>query len=153
MERQTCAEGTCHCNKSLRILLAVFRGEKILLCPVCHSDSPRRSRRRGAKDYLAGATRLRPWRCRTCDSRFYAWAVPIGYVWYVHCERCGNMDLPRISSEHGIGVLGGMYRLFRAPAYRCAPCRDRFFSFRIHHRIIPTRQTLEPRAESHPVPH
>ena len=129
------------------------RGEENLLCPVCHSDSPRRSRRRSFKDYLAGVAGLRPWRCRACESRFFAWAAPVGYVWYVHCEKCGNMDLPRISSEHGMGMLGWLYRLFRAPAYRCAPCRNRFFSFRIHRRIIPTQQPLEPRAESHPLPH
>ena len=141
-------------NKSSRILFAELpRGEENLLCPVCHSDSPRRSRRRSVKDYLAGVARLRPWRCRACDSRFYAWAAPIGYVWYVHCGMCGNMDLQRISSEHGMGMLAWVFRLFRFPAYRCAPCRNRFFSFRIYRRIVPTQQAIEPRAESHPVPH
>ena len=100
-----------------------------------------------------GVARLRPWRCRACDSRFYAWAAPIGYIWYVHCGLCGNMDLQRISSEHGMGVFSWVYRLFRLPAYRCAPCRNRFFSFRIYRRIVPTQQTVEPRAESHPIPH
>jgi hypothetical protein len=124
-----------------------------LLCPVCHSDSPRRSRRRGVKDYVVGVTRLRPWRCRACDTRFFAWATPIGYVGYVHCGMCGNMDVQRISSEHGMGMLAWIYRLFRAPAYRCAPCRNRFFSFRIYRRIIPTQLPVEPKAESHPVSH
>jgi hypothetical protein len=105
------------------------------------------------KDYVAGVARLRPWRCRACDSRFYAWATPVGYVWYVHCGMCGNMDLPRISSEHGMGMLSWVFRMFRAPAYRCAMCRNRFFSFRIHRRIVPSQQPVEPRAESHPVPH
>ena len=38
---------------------------------------------------------MRPWRCRACDSRFFAWAAPIGYVWYVHCGMCGNMGVQR----------------------------------------------------------
>jgi hypothetical protein len=63
------------------------------------------------------------------------------------------MDLQRISSEHGMGMLAWVFRLFRVPTYRCGPCRNRFFSFRIYRRIIPTQQPLEPRAESHPVPH
>jgi hypothetical protein len=130
------------------------QGEDNLLCPVCHSDSPRRSRRRSFNDYLAGVARLRPWRCRACDSRFFAWATPIEYVWYVHCRMCGNLDMPRISSEHGMGTLGWLFRLFRAPAYRCAPCRNRFFSFRIYRRIVPAQQHVESRVEeSHFVSH
>ena len=127
----------------------ISRGEEQLLCPVCHSDSPRRSRRRSAKDYLVGAAKLRPWRCRACATRFYAWATPVGYVWYVHCEKCGNMDLPRISSEHGIGDFAWVLRLLRAPAYRCAMCRNRFFSFRIHRRIVPAQSPVEPGVETH----
>lgn len=100
-----------------------------------------------------GLTRLRPWRCRSCETRFYAWATPISYVHYVHCAMCGNLDLTRISSEHGMGSLGWLFRLFRAPAYRCAPCRNRFFSFRLYRRIVPTEQPVEPRAESHAVQH
>jgi len=96
---------------------------------------------------------LRPWRCRVCDARFYAWSTPIEYVWYVHCEMCGNLDVPRISSEHGMGMLAFIYRLLRAPAYRCAPCRNRFFSFRIYRRIVPTKQVVETKTESQqPIP-
>ncbi len=63
------------------------------------------------------------------------------------------MDLPRIASEHGMGTFSWLLRLFRAPAYRCALCRNRFFSFRIYRRIVPTRHHEEPRVESHPVLH
>jgi hypothetical protein len=67
---------------------------------------------------------------------------------------CGNLDMPRISSEHGMGTLAWFFRLFRAPAYRCAPCRNRFFSFRIYRRIVPAHQHVEPRVEeSHFVSH
>jgi hypothetical protein len=61
---------------------------------------------------------------------------------------CGNLDVQRISSEHGMGMLSWVYRLFRAPAYRCAPCRNRFFSFRIYRRIIPTKQPPALKQES-----
>jgi hypothetical protein len=61
---------------------------------------------------------------------------------------CGNLDVQRISSEHGMGMLSWIYRLFRAPAYRCAPCRNRFFSFRIYRRIVPTKQPVAPKPES-----
>ena len=133
-------------------LRSFTRGEEKLLCPECRSDSPRRSRRGTVKDYVVGVARLRPWRCRVCESRFYAWATPIGYVWYVHCGMCGNLDVQRISSDHGMGMLAWVYRLLRAPAYRCAPCRNRFFSFRMYRRIVPTKQPVEQRAESQTAP-
>lgn len=81
-------------------------------------------------DYLAGIARLRPWRCRDCDARFFAWAVPISYVWLVHCKTCGNMDVQRISAQHGDGSVVWLCRLLGLPAYRCSPCRNRFFSMR-----------------------
>jgi hypothetical protein len=128
-----------------------------LLCPVCQSDSPRRSRRKSVKDYVVGVTLLRPWRCRDCDARFYAWSAAIPYVRYVHCAMCGNMDLQRISSEHGAGPFAWLFRLLGFPAYRCAPCRNRFFSLRTYRRIVPTQPPVEkktePKTESHPVAH
>lgn len=66
---------------------------------------------------------------------------------------CGNLDVQRISSEHGMGMLSWIYRLFRFPAYRCAPCRNRFFSFRIYRRFTPKQHPIEPRVETHSVPH
>ena len=127
------------------------QGVRDLICPVCHSDSPRRSRRRSVKDYVIGITLLRPWRCRSCDQRFYAWAVPIRYVQYAHCGMCGNMDLQRISGEHGAGTFAWLFRLLQFPTYRCAPCRNRFFSIRPYRRIVPTQSELESKTESHSV--
>jgi len=100
------------------------------------------------KDYVIGVTLLRPWRCRSCDLRFYAWSVPVGYVLYAHCKLCGNMDLQRISSEHGQSPLAWIYRLLRVPTYRCAPCRNRFFSMLSYRRIIPTEPEVRARSES-----
>ena len=63
------------------------------------------------------------------------------------------MDLQRISSEHGMGLFAWAFRLFRFPAYRCAPCRNRFFSLRFYRRIVPSQLPVEPSVESEPVPH
>jgi hypothetical protein len=83
-----------------------------------------------------GLTGVRPWRCRLCELRFYAWAVPVNYQKYVHCGRCGNLDLQRISGEHVTeGPFRWLQRLLRLPAYRCEPCRYRFFSLRLYRRI------------------
>lgn len=122
-----------------------------MICPVCLTDGPRRSRRKSTKDYIVGISLLRPWRCRNCSERFYAWAVPVPYVRYVHCDMCGNMDLTRISSEHGAGAYAWLFRMLRFPAYRCAPCRNRFFSIRTYRRVVAA--TYEPTAklETHPV--
>ena len=118
-----------------------------MLCPSCQSDSPRRSRRRGVKDYVIGLTLLRPWRCRACDLRFYGWSVPIAYIRYAHCRFCGNMDLQRISREHGSGTFAWLFRLLHFPAYRCAPCRNRFFSTLVYRRIVPVERDLRPESE------
>ena len=116
----------------------MFRDGVILICPECRSDSCRRSKRRGLKDYLIGIARLRPWRCRVCQLRFYGWAVPISYAGYAHCRLCGNLDLERISREHVFeGWFAWFSRLLHVPAYRCDPCRHRFFSMRPRRRVLP----------------
>ena len=81
---------------------------------------------------------MRPWRCRSCDLRFYAWSVPMGYLSIVHCRMCGNLDLQRISNEYVDGMFAWFFRMLQVPAYRCAPCRNRFFSVLRYHRIVPT---------------
>lgn len=61
------------------------------------------------------------------------------------------MDLQRISSEHGAGAFAWLFRLLRFPTYRCAPCRNRFFSLRMYRRIVPTERPADRRPESHPL--
>jgi len=111
-----------------------------LICPRCQSGRCRRSRRRGLRDYFISLVNLRPWRCRNCDLRFFGWAAPVAYAKYAHCLMCGNFDLQRISGEH---VKEGMFpRLssrLHVPAYRCDPCRNRFFSLRPYRRILPLK--------------
>jgi len=123
-----------------------------MLCPRCRSERCRRSRRRRAKDYAIGLVGLRPWRCRGCDLRFYARSVALPFTFYVHCHRCGNLSLQRISREHVSGWFAWLFRLARVPAYRCAPCRERFFSVRVFRHIhsieSQTDSPVEPQAAS-----
>jgi len=109
-----------------------------MICPQCQSESCRRSRRQGFNDFAISILRMRPWRCRACDLRFFAWTVPMEYLPYVHCMLCGNLDLQRISSDYVDGIFAWFFRMIHIPAYRCAPCRNRFFSVLRYHRIVPS---------------
>jgi len=116
-----------------------------LICPKCHSGSCRRSQRRGANDRLRSIFGLRPWRCRTCGIRFVAWRVPARYVFYVHCPQCGNLDLQRVSRERVVeDLFAPLKRAARVPAYRCDPCRLRFFSVLPFRRIPALRLDPSP---------
>jgi len=71
---------------------------------------------------------LLPWRCEACHERFYARVMPLGHALRAHCPICGNQDLQRISAEYAEGMFSGLWRLLRVPAYRCEPCRHKYFS-------------------------
>jgi hypothetical protein len=49
---------------------------------------------------------------------------------HAHCPLCGNIELKRISPEHVDTPLGFLWGLLRIPAYRCEPCRYKYFSIR-----------------------
>lgn len=102
-----------------------------MICPQCRSAECFRSHRSGPTDFLFTLTGCRPWRCRTCELRFYARRVALRFIHLAHCRKCGNFDLERISRERvDDGSLIFAKRLLRFPAYRCDPCRERFFSIR-----------------------
>jgi len=62
--------------------------------------------------------------------------VPASFVIYVHCARCGNLDLQRVSRDRVENdVFAFIKRALHIPAYRCDPCRVRFFSLRPFRRI------------------
>jgi hypothetical protein len=61
--------------------------------------------------------------------------VAFPYLGYVHCRRCGNLDVQRISSTHVDGWFAWFGRMAQFPAYRCPPCRRRFFSVLRHRRL------------------
>jgi len=100
-----------------------------VVCPECYSTRCTRSRRTGAKDYSLGLSQVRPWRCRSCQRRFYAWNVPVSLIWYAHCPKCGGFALEKISSRLALdGNFKWLKRTLGFAAYRCPGCRERFFS-------------------------
>jgi hypothetical protein len=110
-----------------------------MICPQCRSVDCFRSHRSGAFDYLSTLLGLRPWRCHSCDLRFHASVVAVSFSGYAHCPRCGNFDLEHISADRvENGTLVTLKRWLAFPAYRCDPCRQRFFSALPFRRILPS---------------
>jgi NAD-dependent SIR2 family protein deacetylase len=119
-----------------------------MICPQCRSANCFQSHRDGMLDYTLSAISLRPWRCHTCDNRFYAWRVAAAFQRFTHCPKCGNFDLEHISRERvDRGSLLSLKRRLHFPAYRCDPCRERFFSVRLFRRIRPS-MVIEPSERS-----
>ena len=110
-----------------------------MICPQCRSSDCFRSHRGGVLDLVTTLAGLRPWRCHTCDYRFYGSRVACRFCYYVHCLKCGNFDLEHISRERvEQGTLLSLKRWLAIPAYRCVPCRERFFSVLPFRRIVPS---------------
>jgi hypothetical protein len=65
--------------------------------------------------------------------------VAIPFTRYAHCPRCGNFDLQHITRDRvDQGTLPSVKRFLGFPAYRCDPCRQKFFSFLPYRRIVPS---------------
>jgi putative component of membrane protein insertase Oxa1/YidC/SpoIIIJ protein YidD len=74
-----------------------------------------------------------------CELRFYAWKVASAFSLNAHCPRCGNFNLEHISRERvESGSMITFKRWLGFPAYRCDPCRHRFFSVKPFRRILPS---------------
>ena len=120
-----------------------------MICPQCRSADCFRSRRSGVSDFFASLTALRPWRCHSCDFRFYARSVALPFARYAHCPKCGNFDLQHISRERvERGTLLFLKRMLIFPAYRCDPCREKFFSVLPYRRILPSMMPAPQRRTS-----
>ena len=120
-----------------------------MICPQCRSADCFRSHRGGFVDFLFTLFNLKPWRCHTCDYRFYAGRVALAFARYAHCPKCGNFDLERISRERvDDGTLLFLKRFLGVHAYRCNPCRQRFFSLLPYRRILPSTLTTAIRSAS-----
>jgi phage FluMu protein Com len=110
-----------------------------MICPQCRSIECFRSHRGGLYDFAGSMAGLRPWRCMACEKRFHAWKVAAPFALNAHCPRCGNFDLETISRERvEAGTLITVKRWLGFPAYRCDPCRHRFFSVLPFRRILPS---------------
>jgi len=101
-----------------------------MICPACHAPACRRSRRRTLMDFAAALVGSLPWRCSRCGERFRRRPAPFSHRFSAHCAICGNQDLKRIAPEHVTGFSAPFKRLLGMPAYRCIPCRHKFFSIR-----------------------
>jgi len=110
-----------------------------MICPQCRSADCHRSHRDGVFDFFGGVAGFKPWRCHTCEHRFHARQVAVSLAAYAHCPKCGNFNLDHLSRdrvEHGTLIF--LKRWLGCPAYRCEPCRERFFSLRPFRRILPS---------------
>jgi transposase-like protein len=117
-----------------------------MICPQCRSANCFRSHRTGVADYVFTAFGLRPWRCHSCDKRFYAGLVALTFSRYAHCPRCGNFNLDHVPAERvEKGTLLSLKRWLDFPAYRCDPCREKFFSVLPFRRILPSTAPTRPR--------
>ena len=110
-------------------------------CPICKHVSARRSRRQTTADYILSAIGVYPWRCKSCRARFHARVMTLSNSLHAHCPICGNLALKRISSEHVDSLFGFVWRNLRIPAFRCGPCRHKYFS------VLPLHQPAERGAE------
>jgi hypothetical protein len=120
-----------------------------MICPQCRSADCFRSHRDGVADFVTTFAGLRPWRCHTCDYRFYSWRVALIFSYYAHCAKCGNFDLEYISRERvEQGTLMTLKRWLGIPAYRCDACRRRFFSVLPFRRILPSTDPAYSRRSS-----
>jgi len=110
-----------------------------MICPICRSGNCYRSHRTSLFDYAGTTFGVRPWRCHACERRFYAGVVALSFFGFVHCPRCGNFDLEHVSGNRvNWGILIGLKRWLGFPAYRCDPCRRKFFSVLPFRRIVPS---------------
>jgi C4-type Zn-finger protein len=101
-----------------------------MVCPVCKSKDARRSRRQYTVDYAFSVIGVYPWRCRKCETRFHARLMTFSELVRAHCPICGNAALKRISGEHVSSTFSFLWRKLAIPAYRCEPCRHKYFSIR-----------------------
>lgn len=99
-----------------------------MICPTCRAANCRRSRRRSIIDFFASLYGSVPWRCARCNTRFRSRQLSLRHWLCAHCAICGNLDLKRISPDLINGFAASLWRLLGLPAFRCIPCRNKFFT-------------------------
>src|SRR6267154_3903633 len=100
----------------------------LMVCPVCNSAECRRSRRRTLLDYFARVVGSVPWRCSRCSRRLRSRTTPLAHSLVAHCAICGNIEVKRVASDLADGFAAPLWRTLGVPAFRCIPCRHKFFS-------------------------
>jgi hypothetical protein len=79
-------------------------------------------------DYFASIVGCIPWRCSHCTKRFRSRATPLAHLLSAHCAICGNIEVKRISGDLADSFGAILWRSLGVPAFRCIPCRHKFFS-------------------------
>jgi hypothetical protein len=65
-------------------------------------------------------------------------------IGYAHCPRCGNVRLQKVSRDRvTYGLKLFVTRVLHVPAYRCEPCRLKFFTMRPTIKSLPPRDAAE----------
>jgi hypothetical protein len=77
--------------------------------------------------------------------------VALPFLGYAHCRSCGNLDLHRVSHHHMEGLLAAIFGTMGIPAYRCAPCRRRFFALLPNKHLSPVDGEI-PEMDDNPQP-
>src|SRR5439155_26482087 len=75
--------------------------------------------------------------------------LPFRDMLCAHCGICGNLELQRIAAEHVPGQASVIGRLLGLPAFRCVPCRNKFFSVRPLRRERSEEHTSELQSRGH----
>jgi hypothetical protein len=52
----------------------------------------------------------------------------LAHLLSAHCGICGNIEVKRLSPELANGFAAPLWRSLGFPAFRCIPCRHKFFS-------------------------
>jgi len=112
-----------------------------MTCPICKHSGARRSRRQSFTDYILSALGVYPWRCQECHARFHARLMSLSNSLHAHCPICGNLALKRISPDYVDSLFGFAWRTLHVPAFRCEPCRYKYFS------VLPLHRPQEREAE------
>jgi hypothetical protein len=57
--------------------------------------------------------------------------VAPAFLFKAHCPKCGNLEIERVARKRVEGgILVQVQRALHLPAYRCDPCRHKFFAVR-----------------------
>jgi hypothetical protein len=102
-----------------------------IACPKCGSSSVRRSRRASSKEMARMMMGVYPFRCNSCNDRFWA-SVWLFSVWkWAKCPRCLNLNLTDWPKRHYRNSLWAQaLTVLGANKHRCSRCRLNFISFR-----------------------
>ena len=116
-----------------------------IVCEYCGSDKLRLSRWHSTKEKLRIALGTYPFRCLSCEGRFYANVFLLSRLAYAKCPKCLSLDISYSKRTFRPGLLRRFMLTFGARRCRCDNCRYMFVSFRplSHPQIFETEPSDE----------